>query len=371
VLKFIIYQFDNKIIMDQKSLKLILLLSVFIIQSGSLSAKHGGKDKVKQKVEFVINDSEKRIGVMVDGKQFTSYRWPDNVWKPILYPIFTATGTEITRGFPLEPRTGERVDHPHQIGLWLTYGNVNDIDFWGNGSEGLGTKNANGGVIKHLKVEKIVDGTGEGLMVTTESWIDKSDKELLKEHTEYHFIANGKTRIIDRITTLTAGNTDVLMPDTKEGLFGIRVVRQLELPSQGEVTVYNDKGYPAKVKSMPNDGISGNYRSSEGITGESVWGTRAKWMDLYGSIGNEKISLIICDHHENPNYPTYWHARGYGLFSANPFGAKDFTEGKEVFNFSIPAGKSVTFKYRVIIYSGSHLTDKEINSYAEEFNKKY
>jgi hypothetical protein len=94
-------------------------------------------------------------------------------------------------------------------------------------------------------------------------------------------------------------------------------------------------------------------------------------MDLYGNIGDERISLVICDHPKNQSYPTYWHARGYGLFSANPLGAKDFTQGKEELNFSIPAGKSSTFRYRVIINSGSHLTDAEINSYADDFAKKY
>ena len=266
---------------------------------------------------------------MIDGKLFTSYQWPDNVCKPVLYPIFTSAGTEITRGFPIKPRTGERADHPHQIGLWLTYGNVDGNDFWGNGSQGLGTKNANGGVIKHLKVDKISEGTGEGVLVASESWVDSTGKELLKEHTEYHFIAEGSTRIIDRITTLTADDKDVSMPDTKEGMFGIHVARQLELPSNEDVILTDAQGNPTTVKALTNEGVTGNYRSSEGVTGEAVWSTRTRWIDLYGSIGNEKISLVICDHPKNQSYPTYWHARGYGLFSANPLGAKDFTQGKK------------------------------------------
>ena len=122
---------------------------------------------------------------------------------------------------------------------------------------------------------------------------------------------------------------------------------------------------------MSNDGVTGNYRSSEGITGEAIWGKRAKWMDLYGNIGNEKISLVICDHPKNLSYPTYWHARGYGLFAANPFGVKDFTAGKEELNYVIPAGKSLTLRYRIVISSGSHLTDTEINALADNFASKY
>lgn len=325
----------------------------------------------KPKVTFVNQEANKKIDVMIDGKIFTSYLWPDNVCKPVLYPIFTVNGTEITRGFPIKPREGERADHPHQIGMWLTYGNVDGSDFWGNGSQGLGTKNSNGGVIKLLKVDKTVELPGEGVLSTSSVWADSTGKELLKEQTEYHFLAEGETRIIDRITTLTAGDKDVSMPDTKEGMFGIRVARQLELPSKEDVILTDAKGDPTTVKALSNEGVSGNYLSSEGITGEAVWGTRAKWMDLYGNIGDEKISLVICDHPENQSYPTYWHARGYGLFSANPLGVKDFTQGKEELNFSIAAGGSTTFRYRVIVNSGNHLTEAEINALADDFAKKY
>lgn len=354
-----------------KPLPILLILTAVFAVSCSSGPRKQEKNDEGAKITFTERTADQAIDVLINGKLFTSYRWPDNVCKPVLYPVCTSAGTEITRGFPIDPRPGERIDHPHQIGMWLTYGNVNGYDFWGNGSQGLGTKNENGGVIKHLQVEKLSEGTGEGVMVTKESWTDPSGQELLKEHTEYHFIARDSAYLIDRITTLTAGEAEVKMPDTKEGMFGIRVARQLELPSEGDITLYNAEGEPETVKGMTNEGISGNYRSSEAITGPGVWGTRARWMDLYGQIGDEKISLVICDHPENPNYPTYWHARGYGLFSANPLGVKDFTQEKEELNFSIPAGESVTFRYRVIIGSGSHLTSDEIEAFASEFAARY
>lgn len=355
-----------------KTLSLSLVLLIFIIAGSCNSGnKKQTQSDQKQKVTFSENEADNSIDVLIDGKLFTTYRWPDNVTKPVLYPLLTSGGTVITRGFPLEPKTGERADHPHQIGMWLTYGNVNGYDFWGNGSQGLGTRNENGGVIKHLEVNKMTEGDGEGILVTSESWIDNTGTELLKEHTEYHFVAKDSIRIIDRITTLAANDLDISMPDTKEGMFGIRVARQLELPAQGEITLYSADGKPEKVTAMSNEGISGDYRSSEGNTGLEVWGTRARWMDLFGNIGDEKISLVICDHPDNQSYPTWWHARGYGLFAANPLGATDFTKEKEAVNFKIPAGESTTFKYRVIISSGIHLSDAEINAFADEFAAKY
>jgi hypothetical protein len=356
--------------MKIKSIFTVLMTIIFPLSLVAQSTKQVQKAKGLN-IALVSKEVDKRIDVMIDGKLFTSYCWYDNVFKPVLYPVCTSAGTEITRGFPLKQRAGERTDHPHQIGMWFTYGNVDQNDFWGNGSQGLGKKNANGGIIKHVKVDKISGGKGEGVLVTTESWIDSTGNRLLTENTEYHFIAKGSTRIIDRITTLTATGNAVTFKDTKEGSFGIRVARQLELPSKEDVILTDAQGNPTKVKAMSNEVVTGNYRSSEGITGEAVWSTRARWMNLYGSIGDEEISLVICDHPKNQSYPTYWHARGYGLFAANPFGAKDFTQGKEELNFSIRAGKSTTFRYRVIVNSGSHLTDAEINAYADEFAKKY
>jgi hypothetical protein len=319
-------------------------------------------------ISFVNLESEKKLKVLINDKLFTSFCWPDNVYKPILYPVITSGGTEITRGFPLKPREGERNDHIHQVGIWFNYGNVNGIDFWGNGYRGI--KEPNGGVIKHLSIERLASRNGEGSFVSAEEWLSPAGRKVLTEKTEYHFIARGSTRMIDRITTLKAGDSTVLFKDTKEGMFGIRVARQLELPSKEGVILLDSLGNPSQEKDTLNSGVTGNYSSSEGISGDDVWGTRARWMNLSGTIGSEMISIVVCDHPKNPGYPTYWHARGYGLFAANPFGWNDFTKGKEQFNFSIPANKSAKFRYRVIV-SSAHLTDAEINAYSDEFSKLY
>jgi hypothetical protein len=349
-------------------MRLLSVTAVLILSVLSVSCiSRRDKDQVSN-IKIVSNEADKKTDVLVDGKLFTSFCWPENVYKPILYPVITSGGTEITRGFPLKPREGEQNDHIHQVGIWFNYGNVNGIDFWGNGYRGV--REPNGGVIKHVTIERIASRNGEASFISVEDWLGPTGKKLLGEKTEYHFKARGSVRIIDRVTTLAAEDTTVLFKDTKEGMFGIRVARQLELPSKEGVILLDAGGKPLSGKDTLNLGVTGNYISSEGVSGESVWGTRARWMDLYGSIGNEKISVVVCDHHKNPGYPTYWHARGYGLFAANPFGWNDFTKGKEQFNFSIPAGKSAKFRYRVII-SSTYLTDHEINAYSDEFNKKY
>lgn len=346
-----------------------LLIVSILASSCALNAQNKNTNKQASIVKLVKREADNRVDILIGGKLFTSYQWLDTVYKPILYPILTASGKTVTRGFPIEPREGERRDHIHHAGNWFNYGNVNGYDFWGNGHEGK--RSVNGGQIKHLGIQKLSGGHGEGVLIAKASWIDPNGKELLSENTEFHFIAQGSIRIIDRIVTLKASGAAVSFKDTKEGSFGIRVARQLELPSKQDLTLTDAQGNPTTVKRMENDTPTGNYRSSEGDEGEGVWGKRAKWMDLYGNIGDEKISLVICDHPKNLSYPTYWHARGYGLFAANPFGVKDFTDKKEELNYSIPAGGTLKLRYRIIVSSGTHLSDAQINSYAADFASKY
>jgi hypothetical protein len=321
-------------------------------------------------ISFIRHESDKKIDVLINKQLFTSYCWEENIFKPVLFPIFSAGGHPITRGYPIAPRPGERVDHPHQVGLWLNYGDVQGYDFWNNSLEIPAGKKKDYGSIIHHETEAMKSGRGEGVLITNESWIDPNGKELLSEKTAFHFLANDEFRIIDRVTTLKSTGSAVLFKDNKEGMLGLRVARQLELPSKEELILMDAKGNPTKVAKMTNDGVTGNYLSSEGLTGDSVWGKRARWMELSGKIEQEKISLLIFDHPKNPGYPTFWHARGYGLFAANPLGWNVFTNGKESFNFNIQSGQSTTFRYRILIHSGD-LTAEQINGLAEDFVKRY
>jgi hypothetical protein len=358
---------------NQMKIKLTVLSGVILLlcmPTQPLFAKQpAGKEQGK--VTFVDKSDQKKVDVMMDGKLFTSYIWPVNVMKPVLYPVITASGTEITRGFPLKPRSGERVDHPHHVGIWFNYGNVDKLDFWNNSEAIPAAKKSEYGTIHHKSIDKIEGGNGHGLLVATSTWDTPDGKTLLTDKTEMHFSNQGNTRVLDRITTLTAGAQPVSMADNKEGVIAIRVARQLELPSKEQLILTDAKGNPTTVKSMTNEGVTGSYRSSEGIKDDAVWSTRGRWMDLNGTMGNEKVAIVICDHPKNVGYPTYWHARGYGLFAANPLGWNVFSKGKETLNYSIPAGKSATFRYRIVIHNGSDLTDEAINAIADDFAGKY
>jgi hypothetical protein len=304
-----------------------------------------------ERIRVVPNEAARRVDISIDGKPFTSYIWPTTLKKPTLYPLRTADGTVITRGYPLEPRPGERVDHPHHAGLWFNYGNVNDIDFWNN-SDAIPPQNApKMGTILQQKIVSAKSGQDQGELEVETNWVTADQTVLLKEHTRFVFRGGPKFRSIDRITTLTAQNQKVIFKDDKEGVIGMRVTRELEAPADKPEVFTDANGRATTVAKLDNTGVNGVYISSEGKKGDAVWGTRGRWCNLSGHVGSEAVTITILDHPSNPGFPTYWHARGYGLFAANPLGQKIFSNGKEELNFALAPKENVTFRYRILISS--------------------
>jgi hypothetical protein len=323
--------------------------------------------KASKSQRFMLREDKqnKRVDVTIDGKPFTTYIYPDDVKKPVLYPVLTVKGTPITRGWPLETRPGERIDHPHHVGMWFNYGDVNGHDFWNNSND-VGGHKGPFGTIRHLSVDKMTNGNDKAELQVSAEWQKPDGTAMLREVTHFIFSSEGNTRSIDRITTLTALE-DVFFKDNKEGLVAIRVARELEHPSN-KPEVYTDaSGKATAVPQLNNEGVSGMYQSSEGIKGDNVWGTRAKWVNLNGKIGQEPVSVVIMDNPGNIGFPAYWHARGYGLFAANSLGQKAMSDGKEELNFKLAAGKSVTFRYRVLVHSGHNFTEEQVNAHFNKF----
>ncbi len=309
------------------------------------------------RIELNHYQKSKRVDVTIDGKPFTSYLYIDRPRKPVLYPIRSARGTLVSRGYPAVPRKGERTDHPHQMGLWLNYGHVNGLDFWNN-SEAIPVDKRGGyGVIRHTGVTKMAGGDKTAELAVTAEWTGQGGKAILREATTFVFSGDTHRRCIDRTTTLTAAAGDVSLADNKEGLLGLRVARQLEQPGVK----------PAEKAAAAADGVNGRYHSSRGLDGDAVWGTRAEWVKLAGKIGDETVSVVIFDHPSNPGAPTYWHARGYGLFAANPLGQKQMSGGKETLGFKLSAGESATFRYRVLIDSRDELPDTALHEEYRQF----
>jgi hypothetical protein len=340
---------------------MIALAAIFTLAASAFSAPSKG-------VKVVAHEADRRVDITIDGGPFTSYIWPTSLKKPVLFPLIDDEGVTLTRGYPLNPLANERVDHPHHAGLWFNYGNVNGFDFWNNSDAIKPENRAKMGTILQTKIVSTKSGSDRGELVVESVWITGDGKEILAQTTHYIFARREHARLIDLVITLKALDP-VVFNDDKEGVLGMRVARWLESPEEKGGIFTDANGNPTKVDAPPSgtaNPATGVYLTSEGIKGPAVWATRGRWCTLTGTDGSHAASIAILDHPGNPGYPTYWHARGYGLFAANPLGRSIFDPKQPPFSYKLEKDKSVTFRYRVILFSHA-TTPNEMNHEADTF----
>ncbi|MBD3187034.1 hypothetical protein GF325_09420, partial [Candidatus Bathyarchaeota archaeon] len=202
------------------------------------------------------------------------------------------------------------------------------------------------GFIKNERLPVVTSGCAMGRIVMENTWKNKFEdlEESIDERREIRFynLPRGMQQI-DFGITLTANHGDVLFGDTKEGGFlSIRVATSMD----------GNKG--------------GTIENCFGAKSESeCWGKRAPWVDYSGTVKGFNAGMAIMEHPESFRYPTYWHVRDYGLFSANPFGLSYFTNGRLNGDYMLENGKSITFKYRLLIHPGDATEGKVHSRYLD------
>jgi hypothetical protein len=261
-----------------------------------------------------------RVTVTIDGKLFTEYVFT-GYEKPILYPILGPDGISMTRDWPMKEGTpNEAHDHPHHKSIWFGHMEVNGESFWHSGPTAGTTVQTSLRVDGHTihSENKLIARDGKKLVATDSRQIS--------------FSADGDTRFIDYAVTYHASEEGLTFGDNKDGQMGIRMNPHLRL-----------KGPVA----------NGQAVNAEGVTTAEIWGKRAPWIDFWGTVDGKVVGIAMFDHPTNFRHPTWWHARDYGLLSANPFGRQDF-EGKEVEvgDHKIAKGESLTFKHRFVFHRG-------------------
>jgi hypothetical protein len=343
------------------------LVAFEMLAAGSMLAASALAATATKGVQVVAKTAERRVDITIDGKAFTSYIWPKNLKKPVLYPILDADGVTLTRGFP--PLAGERSDHPHHVGLWFNYARVNDFDFWNN-SEAIKPENhAKMGTIVFDKLLGTKSGAKQGELTAKSTWIDGKDHPILEETTRFVFSGSKDVRVVDRIATLTALD-HVVFEDEKDGMLGMRVASWLESTTAGGGVYTDSHGVETKTANASPD-ATGEYLTSEGVKGDAAWSTRGRWCSLTGhNKAGHTATVAIFDQPKNPGYPTTWHARGYGLFAANPLGISVFNPKEKPMNFTLEKGQSATFRYRIVFYTHA-VTAAELNKEADAFAAQY
>jgi len=280
--------------------------------------------------QVAMTKEEGKIAVTIDGKPFTTFYYSgEDVPKPFLHPLLTASGKRITRMYPMESVDGETKDHPHHRGLWFTHGEINEWDFWANEKQ-MAAKRKHQGTIELVKLDKAQGGKKQGEIVSVHRWKAPDGTPLIEEHRKMTFHAGTQHRVVDFDVTFKA-LSPIKFRDTKEGTFAIRLRDEL----------------------MERKG--GTLVNAEGGKGmREVWGKPSPWNDYYGPLEGETVGVAILDHPGNYRHPTHWHSRDYGLFAANPFGEHDYYRDKtRDAGLSLDTGKSARWRYRVVIHSGT------------------
>ncbi len=301
-----------------------------------------------------IAQGNNQITVNIDGKPYTTFFYGPDVPKPYLYPLRAVSGVSVTRSFPMDKVEGEAVDHQHHRAVWFAHSRVNGYDYWNNE---FSYTQPNLGHIFVTKVTKAESGAKSGEIDASAEWKQPDGTVVLIEDRKMIFHAGGPNRVIDFDFTLTA-KVEAKFEDEKDGVFAIRVASELE-----EANAPGTKGQPT----VP--ARTGIMTCADGKQKEaSCWGTRADWMDYSGTVAGEKLGIAILDHPENPRHPTYWHARGYGLFAANIFGSSAFTNKKEpAGDMTLKPGEKLHFRYRVVIHPGT-LADAKIAELYKQYS---
>lgn len=268
--------------------------------------------------------TESGVRIRIDGQLFTEYVGK-GAQRPYLYPVIGPSGANLTRPYPMEE--GGAKDHPHHRSFWFAHGAVNGVDFWADG--------AKHGRQEHQSVSDLRVAGNQASFTTTTRCVDAADKPVYDDHRQIAIAARADgSRVVDFTIHLKAAHGPIVFGDTKEGTFALRLCPSL--------TIDGAEG-------------KGSLLSSDGKKDGAVWGKRAEWVSAFGpDPKGEPVTITIFDHPTNLRHPTWWHARTYGLFAANPFGKHDFEklDDKTAGDHKLDSGGVLTLRYRVLIQPG-------------------
>lgn len=285
-----------------------------------------------------ITPTPEGLRVSIRGELFTEYRY-QGLSRPVLYPLLGPGQVPLTRHWPFENVPGEEHDHPHHRSVWFAHGDLNGHDFW--------SETPRAGKTVHQKFLQVRSGRNMGIIQSSNLLVSAGNQVIASDQRTLRFYNLPKGRMFDYEVTVFASHGDLVFGDTKEGTMALRVAESMRLtrnkkPGGGHIVL------------------------STGLRDHATWGKRADWCDYYGPVEGKTIGIAIFDHPANPRHPTWWHVRDYGLFAANPFGVHYFEKkppgtGKLV----VPAGQSLTFRYRIYIHEGDEKQGRVAEHYRD------
>lgn len=293
--------------------------------------------------------------VKVDGQVFAEYI-VDQANKPYLAPVFGPTGKQMTRNYPMKNVEGEQHDHPHHRGICFGHEGINGIESWAERATfGDSAKTADRvkslGSEKHREFKTLEAKADSAVLVSAIDYLDPAGKKYLEEERTMIFRAGEGTRSIELKQILLATEDTVKFEDKKDAGLSIRVPTEMAVEIEK-----NKKG-------------SGHIINSEGLTDAAAWGKRAKWCDYYGTVGGEALGVAMLNHPSSFRFPTPWHVRTYGLFTANPFGTKALDKEAPDGTYELKKGEHTLLRHLFLFHKGDEKEGKVAEAY-EAFAKE-
>ncbi|MGB0583082.1 MAG: PmoA family protein, partial [Limisphaerales bacterium] len=276
---------------------------------------------------FAVEETASGATVTLNGKLFTKYVI-DQANKPFLWPVMGPGGIEMTRAYPMAKVEGERHDHPHHRSFWFGHQGTDGFDTWHEKltiMERRGTDEqkkqrlAGLGSTVHRKFRNISANKNTATIVSENDYVGSDGRKLLSDVRTLVFRAGKGKHIIDIDIELIASYGEANLSDKKDSGFSVRVPTSMDVDSKKGGTVVN----------------------SNGTRDKAAWGKRAKWVDYNGPVNGKKMGVAILNHPSSLRYPTPWHVRTYGLFTANPFGTKSLDKSAPDGIIKLKKGESV------------------------------
>jgi hypothetical protein len=305
----------------------------------------------------------KKFGNMLEfkigDKPVGRYLFDPSQVRPHFHPLYTQEGKHLTRAYPMQKNVpGETTDHIHHRGCWIGHQIVMleaktpgekplNANFW---AEAVNPLQQHQGKQLCTKTEEPKIGSGQASIVTHNTWQTTSGAKVLEEKRTLHLFDLGTAQLIVFDIDLHASEGALTFGDEKDGFMAIRVADVMcEKNKKG--------GLLENAEGKQHMGVSDNKDR------QGCWGLRSAWVDYSGMIDSQAVGVTLFDHPKNP-VPACWHARDYGLLTANPFGRKHakFPDAQgDVVKFA--KGEHLIFRYGVLIHPGNAKSGKVAEHY--------
>jgi hypothetical protein len=236
--------------------------------------------------------------------------------QPYFHPLSLTDGTVLTS---LRP-----TDHPWHRALWFSWKYINGVNYWDpEVPEG------------RTEVINVKTTLGEDYSAHIEMSISYHRAQRPAVLTERRSLAvsapdeNG-CYYIDWLSVFTGGDNDVLLDRT---------------PIPGEKNGKSYGGYAGLSLRMAEHTRDWHFLGSEGPLEPESRGSKARWADFTGEVAEGRSAgVAVFDCPDNPRHPSsWWLSCSMPYFSPAVLFHKPYT---------LPAGKTLTLQYRILIHSG-------------------